>query len=57
MIYIYGDTQTKSFPLIKEKNFVVDNIESFLTGYLLDTREIQYFHHSFQTFIKLVYAQ
>ena len=57
MIYIYGDTQTKSFPLIKEKNFVVDNIENFLTGYLLDTREIQYFHHSFQTFIKLVYAQ
>ena len=57
MIYIYGDTQSKSFPLIKEKNFVVDNIENFLTGYLLDTREIQYFHHSFQTFIKLVYAQ
>ena len=57
MIYIYGDTQTKSFPLIKEKNFVVDNIENFLSGYLLDTREIQYFHHSFQTFIKLVYAQ
>ena len=57
MIYIYGDTQTKSFPLIKEKNFVVDDIENFLTGYLLDTREIQYFHHSFQTFIKLVYAQ
>ena len=57
MIYIYGDTQSKSFPLIKEKNFVVDQIETFLTGYLLDTREIQYFHHSFQTFIKLVYAQ